>query len=599
MDKPQDLEELLAPLRADLASLRTDSTALQVDLTALRTDSTALHVELTTLRRENQGVAEALSSARAEIDAIKESATATYDSLNDFVERWGRHQIVANAQAELTQLTVIWKADFAHRQRVRALARGLTHALTAHAIASKLVDQDTIDACVRRQFLSEPTYWLAPAIMAMAAWHTAEPTIAPRATAHAVWLDSAKAKLFFALTCSRQGRLNEAAGWMDRYLNSLDRDDLGPEFAVVLEAIANAELGYEAYTYAREAMARWFREERSAFQNARALPSTPHLAPWGGRLMELGKTEGSRDRFAALRELAGLQWTELENGWRTATALEGTLNFLESFPTVADLPAHPGRYTDSALDHLIDQLESDESEIQERMTGLRTLIGNGGEAVAEDDTPQDNERIDFVTLLERAVFQPELLQLGVPARRLALDCIWESVCAATMSMARTSRSLLPVTISLSVGDWSCEYSTDPSQAFDVFRAADDLTNHVEQRTHEQIESIVPAWSLTAGACALAAVDGALIVPFVSGGFILMFSIVMCVLILVGLAGIAHVPFRRRSVREAGERQRRYAAQLLGRAVAELNVLMDEWRKGLRSSAVLEEWRPHQDGEVDA
>ena len=111
MDEQQDLEELLAPLRADLASLRTDATAL--------------HVELTVLRRESDGIAESLSSACGEIDAVKETVTATHEVLNDFVERYGRHQIVANAQAELTQLTVVWKADFAHRQRVRALARGL------------------------------------------------------------------------------------------------------------------------------------------------------------------------------------------------------------------------------------------------------------------------------------------------------------------------------------------------------------------------------------------------------------------------------------------------------------------------------------------
>ncbi|WP_405618701.1 hypothetical protein [Streptomyces sp. NBC_00076] len=168
MDEQQDLEELLAPLRADLTSLRTDSTVLRV--------------ELTVLRRENDGIAEALSSACDEIDAVKETVTATHEVLNAFVERYGRHQIVANAQAELTQLTVVWKADFAHRQRVRALARGLTHALTAHAVAGGLVDQDTIDTCVRKQFLAEPTYWLAPAIMAVAARHHAETTIVPRAS---------------------------------------------------------------------------------------------------------------------------------------------------------------------------------------------------------------------------------------------------------------------------------------------------------------------------------------------------------------------------------------------------------------------------------
>jgi hypothetical protein len=582
VDEQKDLEELLAPLRAD---------------------SAALHVELRVLQREHETMAKSLSSACDEIDSVKETVTATHEVLNDFVERYGRHQIVANAQAELTQLIVIWKADYAHRQRVRGLARGLTHALTTHAVAGGLVDQDTIDACVRQQFLAEPTYWLAPAIMAVAAQHNGDAVIASRATAHAVYLDSAKAKLFFALTCSRRGRLGEAAGWMDRYLNSLDRDDLGSEFAVVLEAIANAELGFDAYTYAREAMARWFREDRTAFQAGHALPSGPYLAPWGSRLMELGEEEATGDRFDALRKLTGVQWTELENGWRTATALDGTLNYLESFPSVSDLPAHGGHYADSALDHLIDQYEPDEAELQDRMTRLRALIAHEGNveaaAAADEESTQENERLDFVTLLERAVFQPELLQLGVPARRLALDCVWESVRAAAVSLARTSRSLLPATITLAVEDWSCEYPTDPSRGFDEVRAVDDLTKHVESRTHEQVESIVPAWSVTGGACFLAAVDGALIVPFVSGGFILMFSVLMGALILVALGGIAQVPFRKRSLREAGYRRRLYAAHVLGRAVGDVEILLADWRQGLRSSVALEAWVPARGGEADS
>ncbi|MFD6294241.1 hypothetical protein ACFWFU_05460 [Streptomyces sp. NPDC060235] len=583
MHEEQDLDELLAPLRSDLASLRADSTALQV--------------ELAVVRREGVRAAQALSLQGSEIDAVKETVTATHEILIDFVARYGRHQIVANAQAELTQLTVAWKADFAHRQRVRALARGLTHALTSHAVAAGLVDQNTIDACVREQFLTEPTYWLAPAIMAVAARHNAESGPAARATAHAVWLDSAKAKLFFALTCSGQGRLSEAAGWMDRYLNSLNRDDLGPEFAVVLEAIANAELGFDAYTYAREAMARWFREDRSGF--ARALPAGPHQTAWGHRLMALGSEEGSKERFGALRRLTGLQWPGLENGWRCATALDGTLNFLESFPKINDQSVQKGHYTNGALEHLIDQLEQDESELHDRMARLRSLIEKEGDvsaaAKAAEESRQANEPLDFVTLLEWAVFEPEQLQLGVAARRLALDCVWESVYASVVSMARTSRSLLPATITLSVDDWSCEYPTSPSQVFDVRRHVDELTMHVKRRTDQHIESIVPAWSLTVGACLLAAADGALIVPFVNGGFILIFSALLGALVLLGLAGIAHVPLRRRSVRDAGNKQRQYASHVLGQSAREMQILLDDWRHGLRSFAALEEWQPASNG----
>ncbi|MCH5671575.1 hypothetical protein [Streptomyces gilvus] len=582
MSEQPDLDELLEPLR---------------------TDMTTLHVELQVLRQMHDHMAATLAQVGSAVQAVKDTVTASHEVLDDFVERYGRDQLVVNAQAELTQLTVEWKADFAQRERVRSLARGLTHTLTAQAVTSGLIDRDTIEACVREQFLLETAYWLAPAIMSVAARHNGESTQASRATAHAVWLDSAKAKLFFALTCSRLGELSEAAGWMDRYLNSLNRDDLGPEFTVVLEAIANAELGYDAYTYAREAMARWFREDGTAFQTVPAPAPSPHLAPWAARLMEFGRDSSGGRRFAALQELTGMEWPALETGWRTATALKGTLNFLESFPTVDDTPARQGRYADSALDHLIDQLEPDEAELQERMARLRALIKHGGDveaaAAAADESQQDIERLDFATLLERAVFQPELLQLGVPARRLALDCVWESVRATAASMAQTSRSLLPAVVTLSYGDWTCEYSTASAATFDAAGAADELARHVEQQTREQIESIVPSWTLTMASAALALGCMAANVWYPSDSTSVLFLVLAVLFTTMALGGVAHVPLRKHNRRTAGDKQQAHAWYVLQQAAHELEDLLADWRHGLASAQTLTEWRPNRDREVES
>jgi hypothetical protein len=603
MGEQVDIDALLEPLRTDLTAAVSDLSSLSADMSAARSDITALHVELTTLRGKHGQMAQALASVDSAIHSVQSTVTAVQEVLTDFTEQYGRDQVVARAQAELTQLTVVWKADFAQRERVRSLARGLTRAMTVQAVETGLVDKDTIEACVREQFLVEPTFWLAPAIMAVAARHTGDTARASRATAHAFWLDSAKAKLFFALTCSSLGRQSEAAGWMDVYLKSLRRDDLGAEFGVVLEAVANAELGHEAYTYARETIARWFREDRTAFQAAKGPAQSPHLAPWVGRLMEFGE-DLPPGRFAALRDLIGLEWPALENGWRTATALDGTLDYLRSFPEVVDAPGRRGRYTDSALDHLIDQLEPDEAEIQERMAWLRALIKHGGDgeaaAAAAADGRQDDERLDFATLLARAVFEPDFLQLGSQARKLALASMWESVRASAASMARTSRALLPPEITLSVEGWSCTYPTAAASSFDSVAAASQLARHVERRTRKQIESIAPAWTMTATAATVAMTCmGATTWYEVPANFSFALITLAVVCSLMALAGVAHAPLRRHSLREAGKRQRANAAYLFTRAAGELESLLDEWRHGLRSADLLDQWHPAPEREVEA
>ncbi|WP_217246878.1 hypothetical protein [Streptomyces sp. AC602_WCS936] len=579
------LEELLEPVQAEMEAFRKEVITVRLELSALRS--------------EQEKITGGVLSAGHAVEEVRQTVDTTHETLTDFVERYGRHQVVANAQAELTQLIVMWKADFAGRRRVRALARGLTNTLTNQAVTKGLVDRETVHACVREQFLTEPTYWLAPAVAALAARHLCEQATVSRATAHAMYLDSDKSKLFLALTCSRLGLLSEAAGWMDRYLNSLDRDDLGPEFAVLLEAIANSELGYDAYTYAREAVTRWFREDRAAFRGPGTASAGRHAALWSSRLMKFGG-DPSGERFAVLRELAAAQWPTLARGWVTATALEGALEYLRSLPTAEEGPS--GRdFTHTALDHLIDQEEPDEEDVRLRMARLRALIKCEGDeeaaAAAVAESARGGERLDFVTLLERAVFQPDELGMGASARRLALECVWESVRLSALSMAQSSGSSLPPTVTLSVEDWSCDFPTDPVRVFDVGRAAESLVNHVELRTHEAIDSIVPTWWLIGAAGCLAILDGLVLIPRASGPTLLTLSTVMVLLVLVAVVGVAHAPFRRRIRREAGERQRTQAGWLLVKAVRELEVMLAEWRSGIRSSAALEGRAPGPEKET--
>lgn len=541
---------------------------------------------------------DALETTRQEVSAVAETVKRTHDAFENFVERYGRHQIVAGAQAELTRLTVVWKGDYAHRKQTRDLARGLVHALTAQAVESGLVDTATIEACTRERLLTEPTYWLAPATMAVAARYRDDPGNMLRATAHAVHLDPAKAKLFFALTSSRLGRQGEAASWMDRYLGSLDRDRLGPEFTVVLDALANAEIGHEAYTYAREAMARWFREDPAVFRSVDS-PVHEHLERWRLRLEALGGDGSLPRHYPALRKLCGGNWRAIEQSWRGASAVGGTFSHLTyHFSEIPRTSARKGRYTDSALDHLIDQLETDESELQTRMAGLHALIDHEGDlaAASKSGGVQEPEALNFGTLMEQAVFEPTQLSLGTAGRQLALSCVWDSIQQASLALADQSRSLMPATITLKVEDWSCAIPTRPSSPFSGDRAKHELVEHVERRTLARIESVVPLWTLTWGCTVLAVLDGVLLAMITAGAAL--FCALLVLLVCTALWGLAHVPFRRHSLREDGARRRTEGLAVLTQALHEAEELLDEWQHGLAAAEELASWTPSSlpDGE---
>ncbi|MFQ6850497.1 serine/threonine-protein kinase [Streptomyces sp. 35M1] len=249
--------------------------------------------------------------------------------------------------------------------------------MTEDALARQLTDSATIEACLKEQFLLEPTFWLAPAVLAVAAELTGDSRKAARARSHALTLGQDKATLFFALISSRRKMQAEAAYWMDAYLGGLDASHLGEEFRVVLEAVACAELGYDALSYARQAMNRWDRERNARIYARHQGGNVADLIRWEPWVVR--RTEAATTGFDALRRLSGDGWQRLEEGWETASAVQATTEFLrESYseqPT-ADTGNHR---SDTALRHLIGQLDPDESEVQEQIEGraLTHFMGEG------------------------------------------------------------------------------------------------------------------------------------------------------------------------------------------------------------------------------
>lgn len=535
------------------------------------------------------------SQSRDAIRAVGATADATHLAFSSFVERYGRDQLVANAQAELSRLTAEWTARFAERRRIRALARGLTHALTEGAVARGLVDAGTIETCGQEQLIVEPTFWLAPAVVAVAAGYRRDADRAARARSHALTLDQAKATLFFALTCSRQKRQGEAARWMDRYLAGLDPDDLGPEFTVVLDAVAGAELGYEALTYAQQAMIRWDREANARlFGLSQADSAAARLARWRPWMLAPG-TDGSR-QFPVLRKLCKSQWVEAEQGWTAALAVERTLEYLRGEYSTNPSNAMGEHRTSAALSHLINQLDPDESRMQEQMDRLRSVIrhrGDMGAASADFPDADDAVAVDFQALLERAIFEPESVSLGYPARLMVLHSAWPSLRLAVTTLAEQSGELLPEKLTLAADGWACQLPADPVGSEISDRLIGELQGYLERRTEESIKSVVPVWTRIASCFVAALACSALVV--VLDGWTSSLAKLLAVLLFGGaIWGLAHVPVRRHLMREDGTRFKTENTALLKVALGQQAQMLRQWKSGLAAAAQSSSWSPAAD-----
>jgi hypothetical protein len=534
---------------------------------------------------------EGITDVRQKVAGLEGAVSDTRQVLDTFIEQYGRDREVARAQAELARLTTVFQTDFAMRKQTRALARGLVHTLTAHAVRRKLVNTHTVRSCVEERLLLEPTYWLAPAIMAVAANFRDETAPGERAQAHACTLDAAKANLFFALTASRLGNEAEAAAWMDTYLQSLDPEELGQDFCVVLDAIASNELGEDALSYTRQAMAGWNQSMHRASAGG---------VQWGARLRSL-RQQLSDQEYTALRETCAAQWDSLKHGWELATVPERTFAYLrQTFPdgpVGVDRPVSDGRHVETALERLINQLEPDEAHLHEQMRQLELIIEHGGDLEAAAQAHElplgpGTEPVPFMTLLDQAVFAPDTARLGSSARRMALRAIWPSLENAADRVVAESRNHLPDQIILSVAGYSWTLPTHPNQIVEPGPLVDDLAARLEQETQARSDAVVRRWPRVCVALLFGIVTATLVVPFLDGASQYLFLLLTLIAVAWVLWEICGVPLRKRHVREQGDQMRHAAVATLAKALQQREDFFTKWHEGIQDREALTRWGEH-------
>ncbi|MEU6769122.1 hypothetical protein ABZ916_42215 [Streptomyces sp. NPDC046853] len=543
-----------------------------------------VHDEVVALSGQFRIAAAELSSVAHTVDRVEDSVRQLGRRFDEFTEQYAKDQARTLAEAELTRLTIDWHARFEQRRKTRALAHGLVHALTKDALERDVVDKDLVAACAQERMIMEPDFWLGPAMVSLAARHLDKAPQMRRARAQAYSLDQARSNLFFTLTCTRLGELQEAARWIDRYLQSLDPYALDEDFHVVLDAVACNELGAQAHAYTRQAMERWL--DRVGLAQASTLTNqvAHHMGELGKKLPE--------KRFEELSRVCAEGWDELHRGWEWATIPEATLVHLHrAFPGEHD--KEPAGHAASALDALIDRHDADEAALASRIRYLELVVEYGGDekAAREEHAVQQAaaKPVDLRTLLVNAVFVPEAVRLGEEARLLALRAVWPQVLSASHAYVEHSRSLLPLEIDVTWGEWRRPLPADPNVPVPGKALVNELRGLIEESTRRQVESVRlnRGRLITAAVGSLASMITAFLVPR---------GTARVSVILLGVAAATwaiaewrRVPVRKQELSREGRDNVRSGTAALGRALGQRTVFFTAWRESLDAAQGLEVW----------
>ena len=146
------------------------------------------------------------------------------------------------------------ETTYGHYAEVRRRTTGVLQALD-----TGVVSHETIQDTTEEVMVASPRYWLAPALVALAAWSRHDRSLADRALAEALRRDVAKTSLFMSLVLRRYRR-PAAARWLAQFFARQDPTALGREFIVVLDAMATGGYGIEGRAIATVEVTAWLKE---------------------------------------------------------------------------------------------------------------------------------------------------------------------------------------------------------------------------------------------------------------------------------------------------------------------------------------------------
>jgi hypothetical protein len=219
-----------------------DDAAVRAELSRLASSISALDRKLTDVDRKLGNLNRQVGQVDDRVGSLARTVGPALDSLQSGIRKLSaeleRDRVVEGARARRDELDRELEEKFGRHEEVRKLAGGIIH-----AVRTGVIDDQVILDTAQRRMVDLPDYWLAPAIVAVAAWLSRDERKCAEAIGQAMLLDRSKTSLFMALLLRQHNRGQALQEWIDAYLTELRAQNLPAEFEVVIDAVTGGALG--------------------------------------------------------------------------------------------------------------------------------------------------------------------------------------------------------------------------------------------------------------------------------------------------------------------------------------------------------------------
>ena len=433
----------------------------------------AIESGLKTISRDLSTINGNLEVVDSHVDRVNDNVKVIYDEVGAlardfqaFVQLQVRANAKSNAQQRLIQVRQEMEKRFGHYDIVRRTTTGI---LQADDLG--IVKKDTIATATEELMISTPGYWLAPCLVALAAWINDQPALAEKALKEAIKRNDEKTSLFWALVCRRADRKNASLKWTQRFLANQDAENLDKKTVIILDAFASGLLGSDSEGVVSRQMAEWleYLADKPGF-----VEQQTHQ--WSDAI-NLKRKPLDSDDYTYLRKYSRT-WPVLQDIMEGAMLHAEMIDYLTAiFEQEASTDALKVQL-DEILTSLVTEFDEEEVPLRKEEKYNQFVVdfeGDEDRARRHMNIEQTafEEHKDFTQLLTDAAMKPETSHASVSTQKFAIALSKEWISDAYNDVVAKNRMKIPYEIEINVDSFN-DKTTDGQNEAELIERFDAL-----------------------------------------------------------------------------------------------------------------------------
>jgi hypothetical protein len=409
-------------------------------------DLSIINSALRSISSDMSGVHSELGTLNFKQDQLESELVKLADAFADFVEADLKHKALQLAETRQGNLKQDLQIKFGYYAEVRRMATGILQ-----GVDTGVVSDDTLKFTTEEVMIKAPGYWLAPALVALAAWVRSDKSTNEKALNEALKRDDYKTTLFFMLVMRRLTRNDASLKWLERYFMHQNPHNLDREFIIILEAVTTGVFPPASRQLMMTNVKNWLDQltQGDTFINEQK-------SQWVKFFEAMGPLS---DGKYPLLEKFSPNWNALENSLKEAKTHD-VLNshFKGIISSSADFSKGVKVQLDEILSLLVTNFDDEELPLQEQVRFNQLIIQMDGDkaaaqAVMDAEKHIFDEQVDFLQLLTNASFNPELSGATKVTQALAVSISQPWIVEAHDTFTAQSRNKIPQTVELAIDDF--------------------------------------------------------------------------------------------------------------------------------------------------